>query len=72
MQASTLKSISVENVMGDFHIYTARQSATLTKMSNDVLCGNMNMDVSPYILKFKFFFKDTCSTITAWIYAGLW
>ena len=33
IQASSLKSISVPNVRGDFHIYTARQSATLTKMS---------------------------------------
>ena len=27
------------------------------------------MDVSPYILKFKFF-KNTCSTMTAWIHVG--
>ena len=32
-------------------------------------CGNMNMDVSPYILKFKFF-KNTCSTMGAWIQDG--
>ena len=31
----------------------------------------MNMDVSPYILKFKFFFKNTCSKMTAWIHVGL-
>ena len=32
----------------------------------------MNMDVSPYILKFKFF-ENTCSTRTAWIQVGpLW
>ena len=28
------------------------------------------MDVSPYILKFKFF-KNTCSAMTAWIHVGL-
>ena len=33
MQASCLKSISVPNVRGDFYIYIARDSATLTKMS---------------------------------------
>ena len=29
------------------------------------------MDVSPYILKFKVFFKNTCSTITASVHVGL-
>ena len=32
------------------------------------------MDVSPCILKFKFFFKNTCSAktaMTAWIHVGL-
>ena len=28
------------------------------------------MDVSPYILKMKFFFKNTCSTMAAWIQVG--
>ena len=43
------------------------------KMScqNDVLCGNMNTDVSPYILKLTFFFKNTCSAMAAWIQVGL-
>ena len=40
------------------------------KCQNDVLCGNINMDVSPSILKFKFFFKNTCSKMTAWIHVG--
>ena len=40
------------------------------KSQNDVLCSNMNMDVSPYILKFKFF-KHTCSTMTAGIHVSL-
>ena len=31
----------------------------------------MNVDVSPYILKFKFFLKNTCSIMTTWIHAGL-
>ena len=29
------------------------------------------MDVFPYILKFKFFFKNTCSAKTDWIQVGL-
>ena len=44
---------------------------THQKFQNDVLCGNMNMGVSPYILKFNFFFKNTCSTMTAWIHVGI-
>ena len=57
--------------MGDFHIYIARQSFTLTKSQNDIVCANMNMDISPYILKFKFFLKSICSTMTAWIHIGV-
>ena len=40
MQASSLKSISAPNVRRDFHIYIWQ------KCQNDVLCLNMNMDVS--------------------------
>ena len=40
------------------------------KCQHDVLRGNMNMDVSPYILKFKFY-KNTCSTMIACIHVGL-
>ena len=29
------------------------------------------MDFSPYILKFKFFFKNTCPTMTACIHVAL-
>ena len=29
------------------------------------------MDVPAYIWKFKFFFKNTCSTVIAWIHVGL-
>ena len=32
IQASSLKSISVPNVKGVFHIHTSRQNATFTKM----------------------------------------
>ena len=72
IQASFSKSIFHPNIWGDFHIYPARQSATLTKKcQNDVLCSNKDMDVSPCILKFKFFCKDICSTMTAWIHVGL-
>ena len=71
MQASSSKIISILNIRVDFHIYIAWQSATLIKCQADVLCGNMNVDVSHYILKFKFFFKNTCSTMTAWIHVGL-
>ena len=53
----------VPNVRRDFHIYFSRKS--------DVFCDNMNMEVSPYFLKFKFFFKNTCSTMDAWIHVGL-
>ena len=71
IQVNSLKSISFPDIRGDFHIYTARESATLTKKcQNDVLCGNMNMYVSPHILKLKFY-KNTCSAMTAWIHAGL-
>ena len=31
----------------------------------------MNTDVSLYILKFRFFFKTICLTMTAWIHVGL-
>ena len=41
------------------------------KKSNYVLCGNMNVDVSPYVSKFKFFFKNACFTMTAWIHVSL-
>ena len=41
------------------------------KRQHDVLPGSMNTDVSHYILKFKFFFKKTCSTMAAWIHASL-
>ena len=67
---SSSKSVSVQNVREDFHIYFVRKGITL-KCQNDVLCGNMNMDVSTNILKFKFFFKNASSTVTAWFHVGL-
>ena len=66
IQVSSLKSISFPNVMRD-SIFTLPGKVPLWQnCQNDVLCGNMNMDISPYILKFKFFYKNTCSTMTAW------
>ena len=68
-------------VRKDIHIYIATQMSLLQtfckpthapthqKCQNNVLCGNMNVDVSPYILKRQF--KTTCSTITATIHVGL-
>ena len=45
-------------MLGDTYIFTLPGKVSLwQKFQNDVLFGNMNMDVSPYILKFKFFFK---------------
>ena len=35
------------------------------------MCDNMNMGVSSYILKFKFFFRNTYSAMTPWIHVGL-
>ena len=43
----------------------------LQRCQDDVLGSNMNTDVSPYILKFKFFFKNACSTMTALVQVGL-
>ena len=63
IQASGLKSTSVPNVRGDFHIYITRQSAR-HKCQNDILYGNMNIDFFAYTFKFKFIFKNTCSTMT--------
>ena len=37
IQVSSSKSISVPNVRGDFDIYIAKQSATLTKSQNGAL-----------------------------------
>ena len=70
IQVNSSKSISVPNVRGDFDIYMAKQSATLTKSQNGVLCDNMNMDVSAYILKFKLL-KTIRSATTVWIHVGL-
>ena len=60
-------------MLGETSIFTLSGKVPLwQKCQNDVMCGNMNMDVSPYILKFKFF-ENTCSTRTAWIQVGpLW
>ena len=49
------------------------ETSIFTLPAKYVLCGDMNMDVSPYKWKFKFFlffFKNTCCTMNAWIYVG--
>ena len=59
-------------MLGETSIFTLPGKVRLSqKCQNDVLCGNMNMDVFPYIMKFKLFLKNTCSTMTAWIHVGL-
>ena len=70
-----MKSHSALNVRGDFHIDIAMQSVILTifskthqKYQNDVLCGNMTINIFLYILKFKLFFKSICSIMTAWLH----
>ena len=69
IQAISSKSISVPSIKRG-KLYQAKCHFD-KKIQNDVLCGNMNMDVSPYLLKFKFFLKNYCSTRTASIYVGL-
>ena len=56
-----MQRVNLANLFGKTH----------QKFQNDVLCGNMNMGVSTFILKFKFFVKDTFSTTTPWIHADL-
>ena len=59
-------------MFGETSIFSSRGKVPLwQKCQNDVLCGNMNMNVSPYILKFKFFFKNTCSAVIAGIHVRL-
>ena len=59
-------------MLGKASIFTLPGKVPLwQKYQNDVLCGNMDMDVSPHISTFKFFFKNTCSTMTAWIHVSL-
>ena len=58
-------------MLGETSIFTLPDKAPLwQKFENDILRCNMDMDISPYILKFEFF-KDTCSTKIAWIQVGL-
>ena len=70
MQPSSSNSISVPDVRGDFNIYIVRQSATLTKISKWCFVWQYEYGSLP-LLKSKFFFKNTCSTIAAWIHVGL-
>ena len=54
LQATSSKNISAPNVRTEFPIYTARQTVLWQKCQNDVLCGNVNKDVSPYIFFTQF------------------
>ena len=64
--------VIIFQMLGKSSIFTLPGKLPLwQKCQNDVLYVNVNVDVSHYILKFKFFFNNTCSTITAWIDAGL-
>ena len=62
IQASSSKSISLPNVRTDFHIYIARQSATLTKMFKcfawqyEYQCLPLHIE----ILLQKFLFYNDC------------
>ena len=58
-------------MLGEASIFTLPGNVPLWEKSQNVLCDNMHMDVSPYILKFKFFSKNTCPTMTAWNHIGL-
>ena len=71
IQATSSKSISLPSVRGNLYIYTGRQSATLTKMSKWCSVWQYEYGCLPYILKFKFFFNNTCSTMIAWIHIAL-
>ena len=71
IQVSGLKSISVRNVTGDSNLICQAKCHLDKKCQNDVLIGNMNMDVFIYIFKLKFLYKNTCSPMTAWIHIGL-
>ena len=73
IQVSSLKSISVPNVRVFFHIYTARQSATLKKkFESDGLCGNMNMDASLLLhIEIEILLQEYLLYNDAWIHIGL-
>ena len=71
VQASSSKSISVPNFRRDFLFTLPGKVPLRQKYQNDVLRGNMNTDVFPYILKFKSFFKNSWSTMAAWNHVGL-
>ena len=46
------------------------KTPTHQKYQNDVLCGNMIINMFSYILKFKLFFKNICSIMTAWLHVS--
>ena len=58
-------------MLGENFIFALPSKVLLSqKCENDGLCGNMNRDISPFISKFKFFFKNTNSTMAARIHVG--
>ena len=61
IQASSLKSISIPNVPQVLHIYTARKSATLTKMSE---CFVGQYEYGYFFYKYR----NNCSrmTVSCW------
>ena len=59
-------------MLGETSIFTWHGKVQLRqKCQTDVFCGNMNNDVPPYISKFKFFIKNTYSTMTTCNHVGL-
>ena len=59
-------------MLGETSIFTCPGKVPFRqKCQNDVFCGNMNNDVPPYISKFKFFIKNTYSTMTTCNHVGL-
>ena len=62
LQASSWK-VFLSQIFGETSIFTLPGKVSLwQKFQIDALCGNKNMEVSPNILKSKFFFKNTWFT----------
>ena len=58
-----VQTVFMFQMLGQTSIVTLPGKVSLwQKCQNDVLCGNVNMDLSLYILKLQFFLKNTCST----------
>ena len=55
-------------ILGETSTFTLPGKVPLwQKCQHCALCSNMNVDVSYFILKFKFFFENICSIMTAWV-----